>query len=330
MTRGFLLGKFMPFHEGHLFLCDVAAGLVDELTVLVCTRECEPIDGNLRYLWVQESVKANVRVVHMHRDIPQEPSEHPDFWNIWRSAIQQLQPEPIDTVFGSEAYIVPLARELNAQPFIVDEQREIIPVSATKIRNDPSGQWQYIPKAVRPYYQKRVCMLGAESSGKSQLSQHLATHFNTSFMSEYGRTYDTMLKHGENWGAADFVNIAEGHRAIQQQVAQRSGHIYFEDTDVLQTLVWSEYLLGEVPAALQALLTDYSLADHYLLLKPNVEWLDDGTRYSGDDKVRYWFFDRLKQWLMESQCSFSVIDKTDWKAREAQAEQQVKKHDSRG
>ena len=107
--RGFILGKFMPPHHGHLFLCDTALNMVDELTVLVCSIDTEPINGALRFQWMHEALP-NARVIHMHRDIPQEPDDHPDFWNIWREAIREHHPEPIDKVFASEPYVFRLAQ----------------------------------------------------------------------------------------------------------------------------------------------------------------------------------------------------------------------------
>ena len=322
-TRGFLLGKFMPPHEGHLNMCHVASELVDELTVLVCTRDCEPIDGILRFKWVKESVKNNVQIVHIHRDIPQEPSEHPDFWNIWRETIQELHPESIDMVFGSEDYINRLATELGAEPYIVDKERTIVPVSSTMVRDNPQGCWEYIPKAVRHYYQKRICLLGPESTGKSELSQSLAIEFNTNFVPEYGRTYDAMFKQGKNWEASDFTAIADGHQALQKEIAQRAGYVYFEDTDILQTAVWSEYLLGTIPDEVITLMRNWNFADFYLLLKPSIAWVDDGTRYSGDPEVREWFFTRLEALLSELKLPFQVVDGKDWLSREGLALKQV-------
>jgi len=86
MTRGFLLGKFMPPHRGHLMLCDFARSYCDELTVLVCSRPGDPIDGALRYDWMRELVPG-ARIVHFAKDVPQEPSEHPGFWRIWREIV---------------------------------------------------------------------------------------------------------------------------------------------------------------------------------------------------------------------------------------------------
>ncbi|MDN3720183.1 nicotinamide riboside transporter PnuC [Roseibium salinum] len=148
MTRGFILGKFLPPHAGHLFACEVARNRVEELTVLVCSHDAEPIRGDLRAEWMRECLpQPGCRVVHMHRDIPQEPKEHPEFWSIWKSAILEHHPEPIDWVFGSEPYIHQLAAELGAKPFLVDIERHAVPVSGTDIRSRPDRHWMHIPPA---------------------------------------------------------------------------------------------------------------------------------------------------------------------------------------
>ena len=315
MTRGFVLGKFMPVHTGHLFLIEAANKLVDQLTVLVCTRDCEPIDGDLRYQWVQSSVEKSVRVLHLHREIPQEPADHPDFWAIWQTTINTLHPESIDVVFGSEAYINTLAEVLLAAPIIIDLERESVPVSATAIRQSPTKNWKFVPKVVRPYYQKKISILGAESTGKTTLCTLLAKHYNTKCIPEYGRTYDASVRDGKDWQVDDFVTLARTHRAIADTIVGNAGAVVFEDTDLLQTIMWAEYLLGVVPKELEALITKWKPATHYFLLAPNVEWIDDGTRYSGDMTVREQFFSRLHSLLTRYQCSFSIIDNANFEDR---------------
>ncbi|SFM34521.1 AAA family ATPase [Marinobacter zhejiangensis] len=321
--RGFLLGKFMPFHAGHLYLCDVAAGLVDELTVMVCTRDCEPIPGRLRFRWVSDSVKPNVRVVHLHRDIPQEPKDHPEFWPIWRRTVRELHPEPIDLVFGSEEYVHRLASELEAAPLVLDIDRITVPISATRIRQNPAANWTYLPPAVRPYYQLRVCLLGPESVGKSTLSELLAGEFQSLHIPEYGRLYDAMFKQGAGWAAEDFVQLAQGHVTLREEIVRRAGPVVFEDTDLLQTLVWAEYLLGEIPEGLRQLLEGWEPAEYYLLLRPDVSWHDDGTRYSGDDRVRQWFFERLQHWLDSLALPYRIVEGAVWDDRAAMAREAV-------
>ena len=46
------------------------------------------------------------------------------------------------------------------------------------------------------------------------------------------------------------------------------------DTDALMTAAWCEMLLGERPAELM----QAPKADLYLLLEPDLPWIDDGTR----------------------------------------------------
>lgn len=75
---GMILGKFMPPHRGHQYLIDFARRYCDRLYVLVCTLEREPIDGSLRYHWMQELFpQPNVQLVHVTEDLPQEPDDHP-------------------------------------------------------------------------------------------------------------------------------------------------------------------------------------------------------------------------------------------------------------
>lgn len=317
--RGFLLGKFMPLHQGHVFLCDVASRLVDELTVLVCTRDCEPIDGDLRAEWVRRSVRPNVRVVHMHRDVPQEPGDDPDFWDIWAALVKEHHPAPIDIVFGSEDYVIKLAEVVGASPFIVDRERRQVPVSATAIRNDPVAQWAHIPPVVRPYYQRRICLLGPESVGKTTLAEALGRHFQTLVVPEYGRDHDALYRKGMGWGPADFVAIARGHAALRTEISMRAGPICIEDTDLIQTMAWADYLLGGIPEQLVAQMSGWAPADHYLLLAPDVPWIDDGTRYEKDAAARFRFFDVLKALLQRHDLAFDVITGDDWASREAQA-----------
>ena len=322
-TRGFILGKFMPPHCGHLFLCETASQMVDELTVLVCSIDAEPMDGALRFQWMKEALP-NANVIHMHREIPQEPDDHPDFWTIWQDAIREYHPEPIDKVFASEIYVFHLAKKLNATPVLIDPDREVFPVSGTAIRNDPAAYWANLAPPARAHFQKRICLLGPESVGKSHLAADLAAHFGTRAMPEYGRTYDVHYKQrlhaqGENWKEVDLLAIAETHAAMRAALAPHTGPLLFEDTDAIQTAAWAEHLLGKPSEALGEFIDNDPHADHYLLLAHDVEWIDDGVRYAGDEKVRAWFFKRLEVWLKALKLNYTVIRGTTWSERTAQA-----------
>jgi cytidyltransferase-like protein len=114
MTRGFLLGKFMPPHAGHLALCEAAMLLVDRLTILVCWLPGDPMPGPLRLAWMGELLPG-ARVLGHGEAVPQAPDEHPDFWPIWRDIVRAAHPEPIDFLFAGEDYGQRLAQEVGAR-----------------------------------------------------------------------------------------------------------------------------------------------------------------------------------------------------------------------
>ena len=324
MRRGFFLGKFLPPHNGHLFVCDVACQMVDHLTVFVCSHEAEPIDGFLRAGWMRDCLAGkNCTVVHMHRDIPQAPEEHPAFWSIWKDAIFEHHPDPIDIVFGSETYIHQLAGVLEASPFVVDVARKTVPISATAIRADPVANWAFLPPPVRTHYQKRVTLIGPESTGKSTLAESLSDHFEAAVITEYGRTYQADFKQGADWGAADFLAIAERHRALAMATAKRAGALVIEDTDLLQTVVWAEALTGEVPAQLVEQLMQAEPPDLYLLLSPDCAWINDGTRYHATRTQRVWFHEKLLYWFEKTGATCQHITGESWANRAQDAQDAV-------
>jgi HTH-type transcriptional regulator, transcriptional repressor of NAD biosynthesis genes len=286
MKRGFLLGKFMPPHAGHEFMCRVAASLCDELTILVCSLPDDPIPGFKRHEWMK-ALFPRSRVLHHDLPVPQEPSEHPDFWRIWQSICKSSHPEPIDRVFGSENYVLRLAIELAAEPIIIDRERIGFPVSGTSMRNHPYRHWSMMPGPVRSWYQKRVVMFGAESTGKSSLATVLAREFGTLVVPEYGRTHDAM-RHGEPWTVRDFELIRERQTSMRRAAAWNAGALVIEDTDAYLTDVWQAMLLGW-PLAVSA---NTEPADLYLFLAPDLPWENDGTRYWGNPDSRL-NFDRL-------------------------------------
>ena len=320
VRRAFMLGKFMPPHLGHLLCCEAGRRLAERMTVLVCSTDAEPIDGCLRAAWMRDSAPG-CQVLHMHRDIPQAPSEHPDFWSIWRRAVRELHPEPIDVVIGSEPYIAQLAEELCARPVLIDPDRELYPVSGTAVRASLRHNWRWLPPPVQRHYRRRVCLLGPESTGKSTLSAALAARFETSYMPEYGRTYDAVYRRGDGWTTADFVRLAELHACIREPLMERAGALFFEDTDALQTAVWSERL--GAPMSVTELLPDFAPADLYLLLSPDVPWLDDGTRYFKAAETRAWFFDRTRELLETLGAPYEIIAGESWQGRARVAAERV-------
>ncbi len=316
-TRGLVLGKFLPPHLGHLHLVEFARGFADELTVVVGTLAREPIPGALRHRWMQELVPG-ARVLHLAEELPQDPSEDPRFWDLWReSLLRLLGGERPDFVFASEPYGARLALELGARFVPVDLARSAVPVSGTRIREDPLGHWDLIPRCVRPHFVKRVCVFGPESTGKTTLARRLAERFDTAWVPEYARTW--LEARGGEPAFEDLVTIARGQVASEDALARNARGVLLCDTDPLLTTIWSEVLFGKVAPELEEIARARTY-DLYLLLNVDVPWVKDPVRYLPDERRS--FFERCRTRLEREERRYIIIEGP-WAEREARAQAAV-------
>jgi NadR type nicotinamide-nucleotide adenylyltransferase len=280
---GMVLGKFLPPHKGHLYLVNFARNFVDTLYVVVGTLDSESISGKLRYQWMN-ALCPNCIVIHLTDENPQDPSEHPDFWDIWKTSLQSILPESPDFVFASESYGYKLADVLQAQFVPVDLGRSNITVSGTAIRENHNKYWQHIPWPVRDYYLKRVCIFGPESCGKTTLAEDLAKSFNTVHVPEFARVY--LEEREGQLNKSDLPIIARGQAASEDALACHARAVMFCDTDILTTKIWSEFLFQHTDpwVDVQARTRHYDL---YLLCDVDVPWIEDNVRYLPQDRINF-------------------------------------------
>jgi NadR type nicotinamide-nucleotide adenylyltransferase len=298
---GLVLGKFMPPHRGHETLIRFARSQVDRLVVHVCSVRKEPIPGELRYQWMRETFP-DCEVVHHDDEVPSYPHEcatPEEFYAIWRRTLLSRMERAPDFVFAGEGYGLELAEALGARFIPLSREEMPFDLCATDARQDPGALWDAILPAARPYYLRRVAIVGPESVGKSTLAARLAKRFGTIHVPEYGRTYTDI--YGMDLRPSDLEAIAQGHRALEDALAPQARRFLISDTDAVVTAMWSRYLLGEVPP----LVAEYAATpryDLYLLLPPTLPWTQDGTRVQEDREVRQWFFEGCQEMLAGRRC----------------------------
>jgi len=282
MNHGLILGKFYPPHKGHLHLVQEAKKHCDVLTVLVCSLEKEIIPGELRFEWMKELLpNQNINVIWVKDENPQFPEDHAHFWQIWKRTIESHSPYPIHSLFSSENYGDPLASVLGCKHIPIDIDRNVIPISATKIRESPLKYWEYIPEPIRPYFVKKIVLTGSESVGKTTLSKKLAEWFQTNWVPEFAREY--LEKKPNPMEESDFLPIAKGHLVSEVETTKSSNGLLFLDTDLLTTKVYLERYYGsEIPW-----LTERALGLKYdgsLFLDIDIPWERDKLRDLGDER----------------------------------------------
>jgi HTH-type transcriptional repressor of NAD biosynthesis genes len=293
--KGLIVGKFLPFHNGHKYLIDTARANCDEVIVLVCHIPTEPISGEDRYKMLSHQYhypssmgNSGVTVKSVDTsDIPQYESDCDtldEFYEPWVKFVAEHAPD-IDSVFTSEDYGDDFARYLGVEHYLVDKERTTYPISGTEVRADLFGKWGMLPLVTRRIMQVKVAILGTESTGKSTLVDKLWKHYNevnitTTYQPEYGRTY-AAKKLGDDWSKEDFEKIAIRHNN-QYRFSRLVGDVHqlaVLDTEAVITNAFGQLYLGE---DFQSDVIDQLIANQdfhkYVLLDIDVPWVDDGTR----------------------------------------------------
>src|SRR5262249_52882038 len=148
-----------------------------------------------------------------------------------------------DAVFTSEDYGDAYAAAMSARHVLVDRARRTVPCSGTQIRADPLAHLDWLSPFMRAVYVRRVCVLGAESTGTTTMAEALAAHYQTAWVPEYGREYcERKWKDGytADWHTEEFVHIAETQSTREEEAARRANRILVCDTDAFGTGLWHE------------------------------------------------------------------------------------------
>ncbi len=292
---GFLLGKFLPVSRGHLHLIDTASAQCEKLYVLMCSLKREPIEGILRYQWLKEIYNHRhwIEIIHVQDENPQYPEEADNFWDIWLTTFKNHLPEKPDVVFSSEDYGIEIARLMGIDHHMVDKERQIVPISATKIRNNPFENWDFITTNVQQHFMKKIVFLGTESAGKTTMCKRLANHFSTDWVEEYGRIYTESICPPNLLSIQDFVRIAEGQKKLVEEKNNLGHKIVFYDTEAIITDVFAKLFC---PNDYETLFTSYYFDsiikqqkyDLYILMGNDCPFVHDGNRQFESQRTEHY------------------------------------------
>jgi HTH-type transcriptional regulator, transcriptional repressor of NAD biosynthesis genes len=285
-----VIGKFYPPHRGHHYLIDIALARSRQVTVIVCARADDTIPGELRRRWLQEvHPAATVMLVDDEYD-PHDSA-------LWAALTIRWLGHVPDAAFTSEEYGERWAGLMGCAHVLVDQARITVPCSGTMIRADPAGQWHCLEPPVRAWFARRVCILGAESTGTTTLADALAQHYRTIVVGEYGREYfiRKMQRGDATWTSDEFVHIAEEQSAREERAAREANRILICDTNAYATRFWHRRYTGRDDERVDAATVPPRCA-LYVLTGDEIPFVQDGFR--DGEHVRHvmhrWFEEALR------------------------------------
>lgn len=281
---GFTLGKFAPLHKGHQYMIETALKEMDEVIVMIYDTDVTKIPLTVRAGWIRE-LYPQVKVIEAW-DGPEGHHPYNREYEIKEEEyiLKMLAGKKITHFYSSEYYGEHVSRALGAVDRRVDNERKIVPVSATVIRENPFKYREYLSDIVYRDMITKVVFVGAMSTGKSTITEAIAKKYGTTFASEYGRDYWTENQVNRRITFEAFNEITKGHIEREDIALKNADKYLFCDTNAITTYMYALDYHGKAPEYLvRTALENPHRYDLFFLCDDDIPY-DDTWDRSGDQK----------------------------------------------
>ena len=311
---GVVFGTFAPLHQGHLDLIMQAKKECDGGCIVIVDgrdgdRGGKEMPLKLRYRYVREFFADDDLVAVYAIDETELGIEaYPNGWDKFIGEVDRIF--DLATEEGSSVFYVSedeYYEHLDKLGYsVVKLDRELNPISATMIRENPIKHWDKITFPFRRVFSKNILICGTASEGKTTLTKDLGKYFNAPYSHEYARDYmeESYISEWELDGA-DYMAFLDGQYQMNKKLINSPSNqgIFFADSDSMTTRMYAEYYckdpelelteseFEEIAVAADAI-TKKCRWDKIYLLCPHGVFVDDHTRYmafSGEDERRELF-----------------------------------------
>lgn len=253
---GLTLGKFAPLHLGHQLMIETALAEMDDVIVIIydCP-ETTDIPLNVRAGWIR-ALYPEAEVVEAW-DGPKETGYTPEIMRSQEEyVIGLLGGRSVTHFYSSEPYGEHMSIALQAVNRQVDGERLKIPISGTAVRSAPYENRRFLCPIVYRDMVTTAVFLGAPSTGKSTLAEHMAKRFGTAWMPEYGREYWELHQVGRRLTMEQLEELARGHLEREERLIMEARDVFFADTNAIATYMFSLDYHGAATPGLEGLATD--------------------------------------------------------------------------
>ncbi len=122
----------------------------------------------------------------------------------------------------------------------------------------------------------KIAIVGAESTGKTWLSEELAKHYHTVWVPEYARDY---FNHSDiyNYTLEDLIAIAKKQIELENEWIKKSNRLLFCDTTLITLKIWAELEFKTTPTFIEEYLQKIKY-DFYFITNNQMPWVQDNLR----------------------------------------------------
>jgi HTH-type transcriptional regulator, transcriptional repressor of NAD biosynthesis genes len=321
MSMGVVVMTALVPTIGHQYLVNFAQNFMaatsddgSDLFVIVCGRPQEPIRAIDRMYALKEMCFADswwnsTYFRYIEEDLPQNPEDDPNFWQIWKDVVlQETGNYCPDYLFASEMYGVEYAKQFDAEFIPCDIDREVFPVKGTSVRYNITANWDKIVPSMKKQLRKTFTIFGAESTGKTTLARGLAAHYKGKFVHEWARPY--LERFGPETTDENMKIIERAQYAAQMGVrAIPDTPMVFQDTDLLSTIGYYRIYCEKEPESIRHLF-EKTKSDLYFVMNSLIPFEADPLRYGGDKREstdQFWI-----DLLEEFGCKYHAVKSVRW------------------
>lgn len=271
---GLIFGKFYPLHSGHIYLIEKALTQVDELHVMLgceSTRDKQLFEKSRlprqpqvsdRFSWLKDTFKDRHNI-HIYISDETGINYYPNGWKEWSDSIKHILSEnkiEPSVVFTSEPQdVTEHERYFGCPVFVIDANREFVNISATKIRENPYQNWSFIAQAARPFFVKKVAIIGHDKF--NELPVKLANIYNTQYVSNgyinYIQREISTLENKRYLSENDYLRIAMLHVERMSKSLENANKLLFTSIDFGTLSNYYEQIFGKSNEVLIGLKSSY-------------------------------------------------------------------------
>lgn len=271
---GLIFGKFYPLHSGHIYLIEKALTQVDELHVMLgceATRDKQLFEKSRlprqpqvsdRFSWLKDTFKDRHNI-HIYISDETGINYYPNGWKEWSDSIKQILSEnkiEPSVVFTSEPQdVTEHERYFGCPVVVIDANREFVNISATKIRENPYQNWSFIAQAARPFFVKKVAIIGYDKF--NELPVKLANIYNTQYVSNgyinYIQREISTLENKRYLSENDYLRIAMLHVERMSKSLENANKLLFTSIDFGTLSNYYEQIFGKSNEVLIGLKSSY-------------------------------------------------------------------------
>lgn len=246
-AKSFILMAAIPPTLGHIDLINFAKNLTGNAVVILVTRGSEPYqEERFTALHAHYAHEKAVEILLFHVDGMDAEGDP-----YWANVLKTHGFEAGDILVASEDWGGVIATMLDGEFYPYDLHREIRYTRATEIRENIVANWQWIIPEFQKMLQRRIVVLGAESTEKAILLKQLRDSAKDSVaVFDYARQ---LLDLDPVLDVVKMTAIWKGQKALQATIGDMSPipRVVFLDNDLYSTMAhWETSRPGTVPAEL--------------------------------------------------------------------------------